>query len=109
MLFLQKLNQSIIAVENNFGHCSNEFCPLSILIISLRFYQENHLNKLFNHYLDAKTQTINPILNEKEKQYTIKLPLKIMILNHRIWILFILKSKQRKMSTKSNLFKTPLS
>lgn len=52
------------------------FALLSILIISLRFYQENHLNKLFNHYLDAKTQTINPILNEKEKQYTIKLPLK---------------------------------
>lgn len=52
------------------------FASLSILIISLRFYQENHLNKLFNHYLDAKTELINPILSKKNKQYMIKLPLK---------------------------------
>ncbi|WP_115707529.1 hypothetical protein [Legionella sainthelensi] len=49
---------------------------LTLSIISLRVYQENHLNKLFNHYLEARTETINPILDEDHKNYIIKLPIK---------------------------------
>lgn len=52
------------------------FTILGISMVSLRSYQENNLNKLFNNYLEARTETINPILNEDNKNYTIKLPLK---------------------------------
>lgn len=52
------------------------FTILSIPVIVLRIHQTNHLKKLFNSYLDAKAETINPVLDKKEKQFIIKLPIK---------------------------------